>query len=113
METKTFEDFFKRITRDLFARIKSLTPVKTGRLKRSLDLGYEQSEEGHYVERLRMLYYGKFVDEGHWTRNRSRFIRPRNFTAPMRKLKDIMPKLEKAYARYIEKESVKDLKKIK
>jgi hypothetical protein len=107
---KEFEDFFKRITRDIFAKIKDRTPVKTGRLKRSLELGYETGEDGHFKERLRMLYYGKFVDEGHWTRNRSKFIQGKHFTEPMRKLKEIIPKLEKAYGEYITKQLAKEIK---
>lgn len=110
MEIKTFEDFFKRLTRDLFTKIKILTPVRTGRLKRSLNLGIEKSEEGEISARLRMVYYGKFVDEGHWTRNRSKFIQGKHFTAPMTQVREIIPKLEKAYASYLEKELAKSIK---
>lgn len=99
--------FFKKWSEKQFNKMKTLTPVDTGRLKKSLKLKMKQ-EEKKWSTTIEMIYYGIFVDEG------TRYIEPRHFTKPITEL-DIK-EFEVEVAKYTEVEVarfIEDLNKNK
>ena len=58
-----------------------------------------------------MIYYGKFMDQGHRLRNGKKWIGV-NFTQPLTDLNKIIPNLEKAYSKYLEKTIANDISNI-
>lgn len=104
-EIKTIEQFFNKWSAKTLYNIKAIVRTKayrTGKLFNSLKLGLVKDEESGYSATLSMVYYGKYVDEGHKTPS-GRFKRGVNFTEPMTNLRELIPGLEKAYADYVAK----------
>lgn len=111
-EIKSIEQFFKEWSIETFYDIKLLVArgaYKTGKLFNSLKLKVINNKEKGYSATLEMVYYGKYVDQGHKLRNGKK-LKGVHFTKPMTELRKMMPKLEKAYAEYIEKSLIKEIK---